>query len=243
MARQAGVARVHRSQYLGQTIRHLRRMALEGAAPDELEAFLIMRSGDNTWCSSAHAGTGLPSEQSLRLHEGRSTATRPTRSGRGSSRKARGVAARAGARAHAPARLLLVHAVLPAGEGQSRSSSARTRQPARGSARPAWAATTGRSPSSLASRRRTPACSLPTRPTRGSSALLAAFTPPIEYADVRRAARRAGSARRGPGRRIRRRGFGRGVDSTRRIGCSASTRPRRTSRRGRPPTASGCGRR
>jgi hypothetical protein len=37
---------VRRSQYIGQTIRHLRRMALAGAAPDELEAFLKVRTDE-----------------------------------------------------------------------------------------------------------------------------------------------------------------------------------------------------
>jgi hypothetical protein len=41
---------MHRSQFIGQTIRHLRRMALAGAAPDELEAFLEARSQEpNIW--------------------------------------------------------------------------------------------------------------------------------------------------------------------------------------------------
>lgn len=40
---------MHRNQYIGQTIRHLRRMALAGAAPDELEAFLRVRAGDDIW--------------------------------------------------------------------------------------------------------------------------------------------------------------------------------------------------
>lgn len=38
---------MYRSQYIGQTIRHLRRMALVGSAPDELEAFLQTRSGNH----------------------------------------------------------------------------------------------------------------------------------------------------------------------------------------------------
>ena len=40
---------MHRSQILGPALRHLRRMAAAGAAPDEIDAFLKARSFGNTW--------------------------------------------------------------------------------------------------------------------------------------------------------------------------------------------------
>ena len=213
---------MHRSQYIGQTVRHLRRMALAGAAPDELEAFLLARIGKIWFYRADDAGTGLLAEQSLRLHEGR-------RRRETNPKWSRLIEEKRDEWQREPVpelmRLRDYFGFMQFCQQEKVRAFVVGANPAAGPwiGAPRVGCYDGSVP--VLSRVEAPnAGLLAADPTDARlAALLAGSYATDRIRDVCRAARSAGSARRRPGRGIHRRGSG-GAASTRRTGCSACTR-------------------